>query len=224
MPWNRSVWFSVLASSIVALAPHLAWAQEDEVSASGKGITGGALLGGEVVMLTEAALGAKPWWAYMVGGVAGAAGGGVGGYFVEQNGDARVSLYLLAGGMALAIPTTVAVLSRTAYSPPVDYTQDTRPSDEPVAEPPAAEGTSDEGGAAGTGTDPEVSTARPIHYPTVYVPVTPQPPSLLGLHQRVLTLSFPAVEIRDRFTRRELHEFGVKQHAEFRVPVFSASF
>jgi hypothetical protein len=201
----------------------MASAQEsDEVSATGKGITGGALLGAEVVMLTEAALGAKPWWAYMVGGVAGAAGGGVGGYFAEQNSDPKVSLYLLAGGMALAIPTTVAVLSQTAYEPPADYTQDTGP-DEPVADPPSPEGTFDEG-AGGTGTDPEVGRAGPIRYPTVYVPIALQPPSLVGLRRGALTLSVPAVEIRDRFTRRELYELGLKQRAEIRVPVFTASF
>jgi hypothetical protein len=225
MRLNHSLWFAAMAFSAVALLPLTARAQEttDEVSATGKGITGGALLGGEVVMLTEAALGAKPWWAYLVGGVAGAAGGGVGGYFAEQNGDARVSLYLLAGGMALAIPTTVAVLSQTAYEPPADYTQDTAPTNEPAAEPPAPEGTYDQEGG-GTGTDPEVGRSQPVTYPTAWVPEVPRPPSLVGLRRGAWTLSVPAVEIRDRFTRRELHELGVRQRTEVRVPIFSASF
>jgi len=221
---NRSTWFAATAFFVVALLPLTAWAQEaDEVSPSGKGITGGALLGGEVVMLTEAALGAKPWWAYAVGGVAGAAGGGVGGYFAEQNGDPKVSLYLLAGGMALAIPTTVAVLSQTAYHPPADYTQDTAPTDEPAAEPPAPEGTLEDE-APGTGTQPEVGGVQPVRYPTAYVPAPPRPPALVGLRRGALTLSVPAVEIRDRFTRRELHELGLTQRTEVRVPVFSAAF
>src|SRR5512136_55746 len=66
----------------------------------------------------------------------GITGGGVGGYFAEKDGSPKLSLYLLAGGMALAIPTTVAILSATAYQVPADYTQDRAPAEEPVAEPP----------------------------------------------------------------------------------------
>ena len=65
-------------------------AQADEVSPTGKGIAGGALLGAEAVMLVEAAFKVKKKWAYAVGGGVGAIGGGVGGYFVEQNGDAKL--------------------------------------------------------------------------------------------------------------------------------------
>ncbi len=214
---NRTTWLAAAAFSVIAVAPGVVHAQESEVSPKGKGITGGALLGGEVVMLTEAALGAKPWWAYMVGGVAGAAGGGVGGYFAEQNGDATLSLYLLAGGMALAIPTTVAVLSQTAYEPPTDYTQDTAPTDEPVAEPPSPDGTVEEQPAAAA-----VSRVEPSS--RTRLPEPPAPPSLLSLRRGALSLGVPAVEIRDRFTRRELHEFGLKQRTEVRVPLFRASF
>jgi hypothetical protein len=69
----------------------------DEASGTGKGIVGGALLGGELVMVTEAAFKVKPAWAYVVGGVAGGAAGGIGGYFVEQNTDARAPMLMLAG-------------------------------------------------------------------------------------------------------------------------------
>jgi hypothetical protein len=109
------------------------------VSIRGKGIIGGALLGAEAVTLTEAALKVEPAWAYIVGGLGGAAAGGVGGYFVEQGGNAKTNMFLLAGGMALIIPTTVAVLSATAYEPPSNYLQDRPPADEPVAEPPGAQ-------------------------------------------------------------------------------------
>ena len=71
-----------LAATTLATLPRTALAAEDQAEASptGKGITGGALLGGEAVMLTEAALKVKPWWAYALGGVAGGIAGGVGGY------------------------------------------------------------------------------------------------------------------------------------------------
>jgi hypothetical protein len=105
-------------------------------SATGKGTVGGALLGAEAVMLVEAAADVKQGWAYGLGGGLGAVAGGVGGFFAEDSGDAKLSLYLLVGGMALVIPTTVAVLSATAYEP-VNYTEDKPPpADEPVAEPP----------------------------------------------------------------------------------------
>jgi hypothetical protein len=108
-----------------------------EASPTGKGIAGGALLGAELVLATEAALDVQAPWAYVVGGIAGGAAGGVGGYFVEDQGDARAPMLMLAGGLAFAIPTVVAVLAATAYEPPASYLQDQIPADEPLAEPPA---------------------------------------------------------------------------------------
>jgi hypothetical protein len=110
---------------------------KEEASGTGKGIVGGALLGGELVCSIEAIAGVQSPWAYVGGAVGGAAAGGVGGYFVEQNTDnARVPLLMLAGGMTLLIPTIVGVLSATAYSPPADYLTDQPRADEPVANPP----------------------------------------------------------------------------------------
>jgi hypothetical protein len=66
------------AVAIATLATTVTWAGSasatgvDEASSTGKGIVGGALLGAEAVMLTEAAIGVKPRWAYLVGGGAGA--------------------------------------------------------------------------------------------------------------------------------------------------------
>ena len=229
---------AVLLTSVVSL-PRSAQAQSNEVSPKGKGITGGALLGGEVVMLTEAALGARPAWAYIAGGVAGAIGGGVGGYFAEKDGSPKLSLYLLAGGMALAIPTTVAILSATAYQVPADYTQDRAPVEEPVAEPPqpaAAEPTP----TPATTTPPETTTPPAEATPPAAAPQSRRPgrrnarqatllrpdlpPALVGWGPGYLTLSVPAVEVRDAYTAKERAEFGVRQATEVRVPVFSACF
>src|SRR5690606_2415625 len=109
----------------------------DEASSTGKGIAGGALLGAEAVILTEAAIGVKPHWAYLVGGGAGAVAGGVGGYFLEENLSAKTNMFLLSAGMVLAIPTTIAMLVATQYEPPANYVQDQGPTDEPIANPPA---------------------------------------------------------------------------------------
>jgi hypothetical protein len=93
-------------------------AAQEVVSSTAKGIVGGALVGGEVVMITEAIIGVKPTWAYLVGGGLGAAAGGVGGYFIEQSStDGRVPSYILAGGLALMIPTLVVTLNATRYTP-----------------------------------------------------------------------------------------------------------
>jgi hypothetical protein len=218
-----------LVSSAIASALVLGLtspAQAEEASPTGKGITGGALLGAEVVMLTEAALKVKPAWAYIVGGVVGAAGGGVGGYFLEQEGDAKLSLYALAGGFALVIPTTVAVLSATAYEPPRDYTQDRAPADEPVAEPPRSAEPASE-----PASEPAAEPPPPAEAPKPESQVTPPPPArgsaapaLVALSSGTLYLSVPAVEVRNVFSRRELAMYGVEQQTEVRLPVFTARF
>jgi hypothetical protein len=108
------------AAALAALAPSEALAENNPVTGTGKGITGGALLGGEVVTLTMGAVGVDATWAYLVFPVVGAAGGGVGGHFIESDADPEVPVYMLAGGMALLIPTVVVALNATAYQPPAD--------------------------------------------------------------------------------------------------------
>jgi hypothetical protein len=213
---------TTLALSIALLAPSALATGKDEASPTGKGITGGALLGAEVVMLVEAALDVKPAWAYLVGGLAGGIAGGVGGWAVEDGSDdARVPMFMLAGGMALVIPTTVAVLATTAYKPPPDYVQDKAPTDEPVAEPPQPSGA-----PPGTGATPPPTSRwrlrRPAEPAALHRPV--RAPALLGLDQGYLTLSVPAVEVREVYSRRELHMYGVRQEREVRMPVFNVAF
>lgn len=136
MRQNRSLSFLLAATLAAPLLFGAGNARAEEVSPKGKGIAGGALLGGEVVMGVEAAFGVQPAWAYLLGGVLGAGAGGYGGYLVEQNGSPKVSLYMLAGGMALIIPTTVAVLQATSFKPSVEYTEDSPTVPYPAAEPP----------------------------------------------------------------------------------------
>ena len=116
--------WGVAAGTAAVLMTQAAPSFAEEVPATGKGIVGGALLGGELVMLVEAAFGVKSGWVYVLSGVLGAGAGGFGGSVLEKEADAKVSVYMLAGGMALVIPTTVAVLQATSYSPPEDYTED----------------------------------------------------------------------------------------------------
>ena len=145
-------------------------------SATGKGITGGALLGAELVCSVEAVAGVQSPWAYLGGGIAGAAAGGVGGYFVEQHASPRASLLMLAGGMTLVIPTIVGVLSATAYRPPSDYLTDRPPADEPIANPPQP----DLATPAPPPATPAPATAptetNPATPPTLVPPTTPPAP------------------------------------------------
>jgi hypothetical protein len=223
------------ACLLTIAAPRVALAAENQPELEGSGIkgaVGGGLLGAEVVMLVEAALDVEPAWAYIVGGLAGGAAGGVGGYFLESSSnDAKLGMYLLTAGMALAIPTTVAVLSATAYEPPADYVEDRPPSaDEPIAEPPQP--TVEPPPASDTLTSPpQPETRRPVrraprqalrrHAPRLY-PVAP--PALVGITSQALTLSVPAVEIRDLYSAEEQHQFGVEQGTELRVPVMTFAF
>jgi hypothetical protein len=224
------------ALAAFALVPRTALAAENQTQLEGNGIkgaVGGGLLGAEAVMLVEAALDVKPAWAYIVGGVAGGAAGGVGGYFWETSADsAKLGMYLLTAGMALAIPTTVAVLSATAYEPPSDYVEDRPPqADEPVAEPPQpttepppadeslpAPPPAPEGRRAPIRRAPRLALRqRAALYPAA-------PPALVGITPMALTLSVPAVEIRDLYSPEEQQQFGVAAGTEVRVPVVTFAF
>lgn len=222
-----------LAAAVIALGSARASAQYDghPVQPWGKGTAGGALLGAEVVMLTEAVIGVKPAWAYLVGGVAGAAGGGVGGYFAEERSTAKLSLYLLAGGMALVIPTTIVVLDRTAYDPPVEFTQDAPPEDEPLAEPPQPTDTIDAAPAAeALPAEPVAAGRRAATAPGEGArarhggPRRIAPSALLGLGPRSVFLAVPAVEVREVYTPRERLELGAPRATEVRIPLLFAVF
>lgn len=220
-------------------------ARAEEVSTTGKGVVGGTLIGAEVVLATEAAFKVQPTWAYVVGGLAGGAAGGVGGYFIERDASAETTMLILAGGMALAIPTAVAVLSATAYEPPASYTQDRAPADEPIAEPPQPSGTPTPAPAspapvgnevapppvttptpAPTGSAaPQQRRARPrLARRTLPLDYHLSPPALIGLSADALTVGVPAFELRGVYTRKEVAMFGVNQATEVRVPVLSFLF
>src|SRR5450432_3615872 len=91
---------SLAASAALLVLTQGAQAHADDINPTPKGIVGGGLLGAEVVMLGEAAFSVKPAWAYLIGGIVGAGGGAVAGHYIETGADAKVSVYMLAGGMA----------------------------------------------------------------------------------------------------------------------------
>ena len=226
--------FTLAAATLTPLAAHATG--EVEVSTTGKGVVGGALMGAELVMVGEAAFKVKPTWAYIVGGVAGGAAGGVGGYFVDQQDSPRASMLMLAGGLVFAIPTVVAVLSATAYEPPADYLQDQAPADEPVAEPPALTDAVSPSPAAQpaapAATPPADATPAPAPAPTGRrylrserrLSLKLPPPALLGLTDTRLALGVPNVELRHAYTRTERLVFGMPDVTEVRIPVLDVAF
>jgi hypothetical protein len=211
-----------------------------EASPTGKGIVGGALMGAELVMVSEAAFSVKPTWAYIVGGLAGGAAGGVGGYFVEQQGDARGPMLMLAGGLAFAIPTVVAVLSASAYEPPASYVQDDAPADEPLAEPPAPNAPATQAPAPAAApipapapaAAPPPADAAPAPGPTGrrYLPSARRlslklpPPALLGFQDARLALGVPNVVVLHSYSRSEQAMFNAPDVAEVRIPVLDVTF
>jgi hypothetical protein len=203
------------ASTLTAFVPA---AQADEVSPTGKGIVGGALLGGEVVTITESLARVHPGWAYALGGGLGAVGGGIGGFFVEQaSSNGEVPVALLAGGMALIIPALVLSLNATRYQPSESATEDKPPPGLAPANPGVP------GGSAVTG---------PASAPPPSPPASPGPPlSLLDVHvsgpgggQSELRVGVPVPQVRQMYSSLEQKTYGLPERAEVRMPVFRLTF
>ena len=221
-------------------------AHADEVSPDGKGIIGGALLGAEVVTIPLSLFQIRSGAVYAIGGGLGAVGGGVGGYFIEQasfSSDGRVPVYMLAGGLALIIPTAVLILNATAYHPSVEAKEDNAPTNGPEANPGNA------GGSVVVGVPPASST------PSTPTPAaTPQPGSTTntvtpapaggaatpGLHQgdapqslidfstdfygSSWAMALPVPQVKPMYSLADQKQYGLPQGTELRLPIFQASF
>lgn len=204
--WYGSLGVGALAAALT-FAPRTARA-EGPAEPTGKGIAGGILLGAEVIMIPIAIGGVEEWWPYLLGGVLGGAGGGVGGYFVEQTGSTEAAVYMLAGGMALVIPTIVGVLNVTAYNDEeeLESEQEEGTGDEGSSEPPAASGPA----------APAPATSRRHRAP---IPV-----GLVALDEHGLRAGIPAVQVLPLYSDVEVAKYGVTQGTEVRLPVMSGTF
>ncbi len=222
-----------LALGVVAVLVVSAWTTNaraqtgptaDEVDPTAKGIIGCALLGAEAALIVESVAGVKNGWALGLIPLATGIGGGIGGYFLEQNADAEWSVAMLVAGMALAIPTTIIVLKSTAYSSdmeegwvdrseetsePAPSTGDTEETSvERTSEPPPAEG----GGGTEPAPAPEGGTTPP------------GPSSLLRIAPGTLSIGLPAIGVVNSYSTDEVRRFGLTQRTELRVPLLTASF
>jgi len=234
---RRSVMFRATAFAVAALLVTTATtvmqpiAHADEVSPTGKGIAGGALLGAEAVTIVESLADVRAGWAYAVGGIVGAGAGGVGGYFVEQgSNDGRAPVYLLAGGLALVIPAIVLTLNATRYRPETGATDDHVPTG-PAAEPgiPGA-------GVVGTPADAPPPAAAPAPAPPADTappppatpgspsPAVPPPQSLLDMRPGQVRMGVPVPDVRPVFSIAQQRQYGMRAETELRVPVLHVTF
>lgn len=236
---SKSLALTLAVSLATAALPRDARA--DEVPPTAKGIVGGALLGAEVVTITEGLIGVKPAWAYLVGGGLGAAAGGVGGYFVEQSvSDGVVPVAMLAGGLALVVPAIVISLNGMRYE------LDDNVRDKPVPVTPAADpgktgGSAVEGvptGGSPTGTPPVPAPATDPAAPPATTPPAPAPApggaaptptqaptSLFDVRSSGFRLGVPVPEVRPVLSLAEQKRLGVVSNtSEVRLPVLHVSF
>ncbi len=213
---------AVTAPSRVALA--------DDVSPTGKGIAGGALLGAEVVTMVEAIAGVHSGWAYAVGAIVGAGGGGVGGFFAEQgSSDGKVPMYLLAGGLALVIPAVVLTLNATRYMPEEGTNEDNAPTG-PAAEPGVPGGSVGGGAPAGAPAPAPAPAPTPapqskLHLPAATpAPAAPASAAMFDLSPKALRIGVPGAEVRPVFTVAEQRQYGMQGGTELRLPVVHVVF
>ena len=212
---------AVAAVGAVVLAATARDARADDVSPTGKGIGGGALLGAEVVTITESLVGVHAGWAYWVGAIVGAGGGGAGGYFVEKGStDGTVPMYMLAGGLALAIPAIVLTLNATRYMPEEGATEDRAPT--------APAGPAAEPGVPGAGVVSPSTSATPPPAPTAAPPASAAPPppqSLLDVHSGALRMGVPVPNVLPVYSAVEQRRFGLRSaETELRMPVLHVAF
>lgn len=221
---------AVAALVVAGMGAVSAPAQADEVSSTGKGIAGGALLGAEAVTIVESLAQVHPAWAYIVGAVVGAGGGGVGGYFVEHGStDGRAPSYMLAGGLALVIPAIVLTLNATRYQPESGSSEDRAPTG-PAAEPgvPGAGVVATPPGtpAPAGGPAPAAPAPSPVDNPgPPPAPATPPPPtSLIDMRPGKVRMGVPVPDVRPVYSLREQRQYGIQAETELRVPVLHITF
>jgi hypothetical protein len=226
---------AVATTTVVAGAPSSARADAGPVQGTGKGIVGGALLGGEIGFIGLSVGGAKQTWLYYVVPGALAIGGGIGGYFIEkgkEGTDAQAPMFMLAGGMALIIPTVVITLSANAYQPgsedgtPVDATPADAGSSGLGVKVNTTESTTTTGGGGG-GSSTTTPTPPPKRKPANTSSAAPisRPQALVNFDElTTIKVGLPVIAVRPMYTKTELSQFNQPQRYEVTAPVVSVAF
>lgn len=221
-----TIGLTTAAFALGALTVHAPHARAEGVSPTVKGAIGGGMLGAEVVALPMGIFGCRAGWAYAIFPPLGAVGGVIGGYFMDKayndagpDTQAYGSAFLLAGGIALLIPTFVVVLNATRYHPPEEGTPD-----KPVTNtsPPADPGKV--GGSVVTPPSGGGGDTKPADTKPADTKPAPGPGSMLDIQDGTFRIGIPIPEIRNAYTQREVHDLGVRQVTEVRLPVFKLTF
>jgi len=234
----RALGVGALVAGALLITPRAAKAEP--VESTGRGIVGGALLGGELVVFGEAIFGVRSTLAYVIGGVAGAGAGGVGGYFLENSSDdGRLPAYLLAGGIAALIPAIVVTLDATRYRATEGAREDKPTGDVPASDPGQPGGSSVVGAPAASPAAPAPVTPPPPSQSTTPPPpagggsggtqqqarAPMRAPSLVGVQNGKLAIGVPVPEVRSILSASDRQRMGVENRgSEVRFPVINVAF
>jgi hypothetical protein len=170
-----------------------------EVSKSGKGVIGCALLGSELVVIGEAIAGVNQSWLYWTGAGVGLVGGAIGGYYLEPHMTPQTAVLSLMGGMALSIPALIVALDASRRHWP-----DAEPR-EPDPEP---------------SNPPDPGARREL----VLLPFHENSSALLRWSSTGIAVQVPDVYLTDTFTTRDRWAFVLPAATSYQVPLLQALF
>ncbi len=186
--------FAALVAMALIMASPRAHAVKN-VDPMGKGLVGLMMLSGELVLSIEALAGVRNPWALAVPTVVAAAGGAVGGYFIDAKvKNSGASVGLLAGGMALFFPSIIIAVAKTRYVSEKDLAEDVsvtvKDEEATPTPPPPEEGTS----------------------------------AMLELGPSGVAVTVPALQVSGLYSDEELMFLARSQGVEYRVSVLDVAF
>ena len=217
---SAAVAIATCCLALIAVPRGRVSAQNVEVDAAWKGITGVGLIGAEVGFIVPALAGMDDTWPYIVFPAVGGIGGGLAGYFlVENNDQTELAIGSVALGMAMIIPTWVIVLSATTYDPEDEgIVQDDQGGPDEVLPP------IDEGGEL---MPPEPGEEEPADSPadstsSRFDEIAPA--GLLRVSDRGVGVGIPLVTVVPVFSEHEIALSYGQRTDEVRLSVFSGTF
>jgi hypothetical protein len=196
----------------------------DKVSNNGaKGAVGLGLLAGELVVNIEALAGVKKAWILAVTGLVAAGGGAAGGYFAETkpkaDTGAQVGVGLLAGGMAMIVPTMIIATAMTKYRGKKEVAPKVEVESEKAAAEMSGEATT-EGEVEHPAEEEKPAEEKPAETGTEGT----APSALLNVDKKTVSLAVPPVLMVPVFSKDELGVLTNEQKTEYRINVINLVF
>jgi len=228
--WKVVVWSLCLSASVL-LSAKSAWAQDTQdpapvsdtdIKAPPKGAVGLGLIGAELGLVLPAIAGLRSSWAFYVFPAVGAIGGAAAGYFwLDKSVDnATISVAVLAGGMALIIPSLLFTLSLTTYNPEEERSQ--RSTGFASSE---SSSSSEKRFAQSSFRQRHFERRRFVqHRVRSVVPEWAQSGGFVRASDRGLGLGVPSFVVGGMYSQEELKSLQISQRPEVQVPLFSARF